>query len=181
MKGLLGGWLINGIWQYGSGLPLNICDGFNRSGNGDPIMPDRPNLAPGASNNPVSGVTAGSGGAAGIPAGQALGTPTRWFDPCAFVLNPAGTFGNLGRYTVDGPDVDSLSLSVGKTFAFNERLKLQLRVESFNVLNHPNFGTPGLSVFTSNGAYLGSAGQITATSNPGLGGRNIQFGLKMTF
>src|SRR6202043_633231 len=72
-KALVDGWSLNGIWRYGSGLPLNVSDGFNQSANNDPNPPDRPNLNPGFSNNPNSGVSAGCGGV--IPAGQALGTP----------------------------------------------------------------------------------------------------------
>jgi hypothetical protein len=179
-KALIGGWFVNGIWQFGSGLPLNVGDGFNNSGNGDPVFPDRPNVNPGFSNNPISGSTAGCGGV--VPAGQPVGTPNRWFDPCAFSLNPAGTYGNLGKNTLNGPRTDQLNLALAKNFAITERIKLQFRTEAFNLLNHAQFGLPSLPIFQSNRTYSGSAGVITSTAGtPGLGGRNVQFGMKLTF
>src|SRR5262249_32784037 len=96
-KKLLGGWTINGIYTYGSGLPFDVLDGSNNSQNGDNNNPDRPNLVPGANVNPIHGVTAGC---PGIPAGQPLHTINRWFDPCAFAISSAGTYGNLGRNTI---------------------------------------------------------------------------------
>jgi hypothetical protein len=185
-KAILGGWAINGIFLYGTGLPLNINDSFNRSGNGDSIAPDRPNLNPGFSNNPTSGFTAGCGGGL-IPAGQALRTPNRWFDPCAFSAAAAGTYGNLGRDTVDGPGTVNVNFAVAKNMAFTERVKLQFRAEFFNMLNHPQFKTPGNLIFnappspTAPVPYLATAGSIVSTTGEGLGGRNIQFGLKLTF
>jgi hypothetical protein len=179
LKTLIGGWSVNGIWQYGSGLPLNVSVGSNQSKNGDSNTPDRPNLRPGFSNNPNSGVTAGCGGGV-IPAGQQLGTANRWFDPCAFTLPVAGTYGNLGKNTLNGPKYDQVNLTLAKNFAFTERTKLQFRAEFFNVFNHVQFGLPALAVFDS-GNYSGSAGALSFTSSPGLGGRNIQFGLKLTF
>jgi hypothetical protein len=166
-KALIGGWVINGILQFGSGLPLNVGDGFNNSGNGDPVFPDRPNINPGFSSNPISGTTNGCGGV--IPAGQQLGTPNRWFDPCVFSLNTAGTLGNLGKNTINGPRTDQINLTLAKNFAFSERIKLQFRVEAFNLLNHPQFGLPSLPIFQSNGTYSGSAGVITSSagSTPG--------------
>ena len=118
-KALLGGWAVNGIWQYGSGLPLNVNLAFNNSLTGDPDAGgDRPNLVTGFSNNPTSGVTAGC---AGIPAGQKLHTPDLWFNPCAFSLPKAGTFGNLGRNTVIGPAFDVVNFTLVKNTVLAER------------------------------------------------------------
>jgi hypothetical protein len=183
-KAVLGGWALNGIWQYGSGIPLNINDGFNRSGNGDPVQPDRPNVNSALGNNPINGVTSGCGGGI-IAAGQPLQTPDRWFDPCAFSLPTTGTLwgpGTVGKSTVNGPGTDTVSAGLSKTFAIQERIKLQIRAEAFNLLNHPQFGVPNVLLFNSNGTYAGSGGQVTITQGGGgLGGRNMQLGLKMTF
>jgi len=118
-----------------------------------------------------------------VPAGQPLGKPNLWFDPCAFSLNRAGTVGNLGKNTINGPKTNQLNLTFAKNFAFTERIKLQFRVEGLNLLNHPQFGLPSLPIFQSNGTYSGSAGVITTSdgATPGLGGRNVQFGMKLTF
>ena len=101
---------------------------------------------------------------------------------CIFFA-PAGTYGNLGRNTVNGPGTNKTRFAVVKNTALTERMKLQFRAEFFNLFNHPQFNVPNLSVFSSSGAYSGTAGRITLTDGtvPGLGGRNIQFGLKLTF
>jgi hypothetical protein len=173
---LIKGWQLNGLISLNSGLPFNITNGFERSRNGEPGgTGDRPNLAPGANNNPTEGVSIGC---PGVPAGQKLGTPDLYFDPCAFELQEAGTYGNLGRNTVIGPGLANFDLSVTKRFQVDEHRNVQFRAEFFNVLNHPNFSNFVRTVFTGTGARNGSAGRITSTSTTS---RQIQFGLKLSF
>jgi carboxypeptidase family protein len=174
-KAALGGWAINGIYSYGSGLPLNIQTGFNQSRNGDSFQTDRPDLAPGFSASPIHGVTAGC---QGIPAGQKLGTPERWYDPCAFVLQSAGTFGNLGRNTVTGPGLSSIDFTLLKSTPLTEQKKLEFRAEFFNLLNHARFGSPNRNIFTSPGLRPGNDATITTTVGSN---RQIQLGLKLIF
>jgi hypothetical protein len=145
--------------------------GSSRSANGDRWSPDRPNLNPGFSSNPTSGVTAGC---PGVAAGQKLGTPDLWYDPCAFSKPAAGTYGNLGRNTMTGPQLFNVDFSADKTFKLTEALDLQFRAELFNLLDEAHFYEPGFNVFS------GSAGSITKLiSSPG--GRLVQFGLKLVF
>ena len=53
---ILGGWTVNGIGTFRTGEPITARVGSNRSANGDRWNPDRPNLNPGFSNDPTSGV-----------------------------------------------------------------------------------------------------------------------------
>jgi hypothetical protein len=93
------------------------------------------------------------------------------------------TFGNMGRNILRGPGFYNWDMSVTKLVKFNERVKMQLRGEFFNVLNHPNFNP---SSATSRIAG-GTVGQLVFTpdvyqANPvvGSGGsRHIQLGLKI--
>jgi carboxypeptidase family protein len=174
-KATLGGWAINAIYSYGSGLPIDLQTGFNNSRNGDGQQPDRPDLTPGFRNNPIHGVTAGC---QGIPAGQKLQTPTRWYDPCAFTLNAAGTFGNLGRNTATAPGLFNVDFTLVKITPLTEKKKLEFRAEFFNLLNHANFGLPNLNVFNGSRTRSGNAGQISSTSTDN---RDIQLGLKLVF
>ncbi|MGH9763325.1 MAG: hypothetical protein ACREAC_21050, partial [Blastocatellia bacterium] len=97
-----------------------------------------------------------------------------------------GTFGNAGRNIFRGPTFKNWDFSLSKLWNINERLKLQLRGEVFNLLNHPNF-----DVFTLNNdlSSNSSAGIIAGTpdvaaSNPviGSGGsRHIQLGAKFSW
>ena len=49
-----------------------------------------------------------------------------------------GTFGNLGRNAFRAPSHYDLDASVSRQFPIHERLAFNLRLEAFNVLNHPN-------------------------------------------
>ena len=149
--------------------------GSNVSANGDRWVADRPNLNPGFSPNPTSGVSAGCKvGSKTIPAGTPLETASLWYDPCAFSRPAAGHYGNLGRNTITGPGYDDVDASLEKIFKPVERVNVQFRAEVFNLLGHANFYIPGFNVFS------GSAGVVTRlTSYPG--GREIQLGLKVLF
>jgi len=95
-------------------------------------------------------------------------------------------FGNMGRNIFRGPGLKEWDFSLTKNFSLTERLRLQLRGEFFNVLNHPNF-----DVFTMN-TDLSEPGNVgtpdftpdLAASNPVLGNggsRHIQIGAKFIF
>jgi hypothetical protein len=156
---LAGGWQVNGIATMLSGFPFTPTVGSNRSGDGNTRNPDRPNLNP-AFTGPVI-----------------LGRPTQWFDPNAFLLPAVGTYGNLGRGVFRGPGLAAVDASVFKNTAVSERVNLQFRAEFFNLLNHPNFGTPNPIVFSGT-AVSSSAGFIGTTTTTS---RQIQFGLRLAF
>jgi len=156
---LLGGWQLNGIATLLSGFPVTPQIGSNRSGDGDTRNPDRPSLNPAFSGPIIEG------------------KPNQWFNPNAFILTSAGTYGNVGRGVLSGPGLAELDLSLLKNIAISERIRLQIRSEFFNALNHANFGTPNAIVFS--GSQISStAGLITSTATTS---RQIQFGMKLTF
>jgi hypothetical protein len=156
---LIGGWQWSGALNIQSGFPVTPQVGANISGSGDTLTPDVPNFNPDFKGPVV------------------LGKPSQWFDPHAFLLPLAGTFGNAGRGSVLGPGYWNLDSALHKTFSIKEQVNMQFRAEMFNVFNHPNFASPNPVVFSGNN-YNSSAGQITATSNPS---RQIQFALKVMF
>jgi hypothetical protein len=158
-----GGWEIHGILHVQSGHPFNPRIGFDRAGlrptSGDGGQ--RPNLA------------------AGPRASIVLGGPDQYFDPGAFSAPPAGRLGNLGRNVLAGPGIFLLDTSLHKTLWRTEKTSLHLRVEMFNIANHPNFQIPsGLNLFNSALRPLGSAGRITETSTPS---RQAQLALRWMF
>ena len=155
----IGGWQVNSIATLLSGFPFTPQIGANRSGDGDTRNPDRPVLNPSFSGPVV------------------LGSPNQWFNPNAFLLPTAGTYGNLGRGTYSGPGLADLDTSLLKNTFIGERLNAQFRAEFFNILNHTNFGTPNAIAFAGS-SYSGSAGLITATATTS---RQIQFGLKFVW
>src|SRR5260370_30355702 len=110
-----------------------------------------------------------------------------WFNVQAFALHPRYTFGNLGRNTVIGPPLFSVDTTLDKDFKFTERQYFQLRLDAFNVFNHPNFGSPGNSLtadhLDANGVPIpGSGGFGTITRlNHGVNMRQLQISLKFVF
>ncbi|MGH9785387.1 MAG: hypothetical protein ACRD88_14510, partial [Terriglobia bacterium] len=176
-RAVIGGWEVNGILKAGSGFPVNIVTGFNNSLNGDATDPDRPNLNPGFSNNPTQGTTAGCGGGT-IKSGQKLGTPDLWYDPCAFSLPLAGTFGNLAKNAVIGPGQFTVDFTLAKKFPVKEGMDVEFRAEAFNILNRANFDIPNNNAFNADRTVNGAAGRITATQADN---RQIQLGLKLIF
>ena len=65
-----------------------------------------------------------------------------------------------------------LDLAIIRDFHFAERFRVQFRAESFNMMNHPNFGIPNSSIGNP------AVGIITTTINPE---RQNQVALKFFF
>ncbi len=164
---LLGGWNVNTIVTLSSGVPLNVVIGrFDNLRNLDSRTPSRPSLASGASTNPVVG-----GGR----------DPNHYFDPKAFTLPPAGTYGNLARNTLISPGLATVDLALTKKSRvpiFTDDFTVEARFETFNLLNRANFGQPGREIFAPDGSYLPNAGVISDTTTPS---RQIQLGLRVSW
>lgn len=154
LNALVGGWQAGAIWTVQTGFPQTITiGGSDRSGAGG--LFDRPN-------------------ATGISAYQDTPTPSRWFNPAAFSLQPAGTFGNTGRNTAIGPGIFALDFSAHKQFQmpYSESHALQFRFEAFNILNHPVWSPP--STNTQSAGF----GTVTGTA---VAMRQLQVALKYLF
>ena len=168
---------------------------------------ERADVVPGRINSNIThGVSAGCGTGAtraasgtAIAAGTPLGTPTLYYDPCAFSTQPGGFLGDEGRNYLRGRGFDNLNFSIVKDTAagfLGEAGKVEFRAEFFNIFNHTNFALPasagvtafaGTCVGAANPAAacgasvqnpVGSAGTITSTVGTS---RQIQFGLKILF
>jgi hypothetical protein len=104
-----------------------------------------------------------------------LDQPTidQWFDRTAFPVVPLGAyrFGNSGRNILDGPGAFVVNLSVSRRIRLKETASLQIRGESFNTPNHPNFNLP------ENRVDIISGGTITRAKN----NRNFQLGARLEF
>jgi hypothetical protein len=147
------GWTVAAVVQSQSGNPVNIVTS-NSSLNGTPntVRPD------------VTGPI------------RIVGSVDQWFDPSVFVA--VNRFGNLGRNVVIGPAFHNTDLSVMKDARLFGRFGLQLRVDVFDLFNHPNFGPPGNIVGSP------TFGQITRTRLPtGEAGssRQIQLAARLSF
>jgi hypothetical protein len=110
-----------------------------------------------------------------IPVNQG---PSQWINSAAFLVpkNNIGRFGNSPIGSVIGPGTQGLSLSLFRSVSFQEKVKLRMGVAAGNLLNHPNYATPALT--------LGNAtfGTITALqSAESAGPRNLMLTGRLTF
>ena len=98
----------------------------------------------------------------------------QWFDTGAFAQPAPYTFGNEGVGVVRAAGIFDMDISLQREFRFTERMRLQLRGEFVNALNHTNFGLPG---HTLNGAGFGVISGLSVAS----GSRLVQVGARMAF
>lgn len=112
------------------------------------------------------------------PGGRAL-------NPQAFALPAGNDPGTAPRNFVRGFDEDQANVALRREFPLHDRFTLMFRAESFNTLNHPNFGyvDPTLS-----DAQFGLATEMlnrslgtTASQYQQGGPRSMQFALKLQF
>jgi hypothetical protein len=189
VRGLSSGWALNGVLALASGQPFNVNYLFEGDFNGTGEFFGRPDLV----GNPFAGT--------GTP-GQFLNL-TAFRVPCTWDAGSgsciAGTqhFGSLGRNALVGPHYRNFDFSVVKNNDLTERVKMQIRMDIFNLFNHPNFASPlwpsfGVD-FLQNGIDATGRGvdflPITTTpdvgtGNPFLGSggsRNIQLAVRLSF
>ena len=134
-EGLLrGGWRVGGIVNARSGVPVNVTisrpDNITVNGatvtnipGGNSRGTQRPDLVPGVSPYIDNG---------GV----------RYLNPAAFATPQPGTFGNLPRNFLRGPEFWQVDLMFSKDLRFGGSHALQLRAELFNILNRLNYETP---------------------------------------
>jgi hypothetical protein len=130
---VLGGWQLSGILQLQSGFPFTVDykgDPINIGGGSGGILV-RPNYVLNANGSPVNPNLQGS-----------ERTTAAWFNTGAFV-QPVYQFGTVGRNTLMGAGLTNIDATIARTFHIVERLKLQFRVEVFNLANHSNYNLIG--------------------------------------
>jgi hypothetical protein len=208
MQKLKNGWGMNSSVTLQSGQPFqfnyNFEDDYSGSGNGF----DRPDVVGPIVYHPHDPSNYIDLTAFAIPCtitAAAQAAPSGFASDCAV---GSRNYGNLGRNALHGPTFKQWDLAIYKNTAITERVKIQIRAEFFNVLNHPNFANPFLPAFiadpgsgptnpacgcgfhTSGNREVGNGGySIVATGdvgigNPFLGGggpRGIQLAAKLTF
>jgi hypothetical protein len=155
---IIGGWQINSITTWMSGLPFTpSVSGANCSVNAGPCRPDR-------IGDPDPGDRDQNQWFAG-----GIGPGTPWAKAAE------GQFGNAGRNSLRGPTFLQTDFSLFKNFRLSEGTKLEFRAEAFNIFNKVNLGQPNSEVDSAN------VGQITSLA-PNIGRmRQWQFGLRLTF
>ncbi len=95
-------------------------------------------------------------------------TVSKWFDTTAFANPAALKFGNSPRGGFRGAPVVTTDVTLEKSFSLSEKVKLEVRAEFYNLLNHAIFNIPG---FTLGGADFGVVSSARSPRNAQLSGR----------
>jgi Carboxypeptidase regulatory-like domain/TonB dependent receptor len=171
----ISGWQISGITDAQTGQPFSVTV-----------------------NAPsVTGAVAGRANrVSGMALYPATKTKAEWFNPTAFSVpscyNTTGsftcsnylssfptsysTYGTSGYDMLRGPRFQDWDMSLQKNIPWHDHYNMQLRADSFNVFNHPNFGTPNANISNSN------AGTVTSISGtPSYEQRTLEFAAKFNF
>jgi len=67
-------------------------------------------------------------------------------NPAAFAIPAPGTFGNLSRNALRGPNFRQFDLILNKRFRITEGTNIEFRTEVFNIFNQANFALPSSSL-----------------------------------
>ena len=167
---LFGGFRLSGIEQWQTGNPVNINNTSSYSGVGGFFGVIRPNQLGTPTRTKIE--TTGAVTFFQAQTCNAVATPG-----CVF-QNTTNSFGNTRRNSITGPGFSNLDLSLEKNTRLAEHLNLQLRVDVFDLANHPSFANP---VGNDTSA---SFGQSTATRFPVAdsgSSRQLQLVGKITF
>jgi hypothetical protein len=125
LQGIAGGWQLNPILTFQSGLPFDLID-----------QAQQPNTRPDL-----------------VGSLHQSGSINRWFDQTAFAEVPStgGVYdrpGTAPRNPFHGPGRKFMDLSLFKNFPIGERVNTQFRVQFYNITNTPQYDQPNGS-FTS--------------------------------
>jgi hypothetical protein len=166
---LADGWGVSGFIEYASGSPYGVNPGFS--------------AVPGGMGNTVW-VNSYEGWRGGTTAEKFDPFKDSWWNPAKFQVGPDGTRlttaqlnSGIGNATLRNPKARqpwllNENLSISKDVSVNERIRVTLRFEAFNILNRVRWGGPDSTVTSP------TFGQIRSQANDP---RRMQAGLKINF
>ncbi len=112
--------------------------------------------------------------------GQPPGTDETFTGPraSAFITTPFDVLPNVAKNKFYGPGLVNVDMAVLKNTSITERVKLQFRLETYNLFNHPQFGQP--DNFLSDSTFGQSLSTITRPDGT-TSARQLQVALKLLF
>lgn len=180
---VIGGWQFNSIVRIATGAPFTFADPrttFNRATfvtrqtATSPLTTSQLGNLVGVFRNADGSITLVNPSMIDPTTGRLANGPGTPAFPGQVVFNDvAGSIGNTARNAFDGPGYFNIDASLFKTIRITESVRLQLRAEAFNLLNHTNFA------ITNQYRNISTAGNynLTVTYPP----RVIQFAGRLEF
>ena len=177
VRSTLDGWHVSGITTLQTGFPVLISDYQSyRSLTCDSrsyyICWDTPNVSANAATyDPRNSVLVNTA----KNAANKTASNYYYFNPNVFSREAIGTLGNAGRNNFHGPGINNTDLDLGKRIYLGkeERRSIELRLEGYNVFNHTQFSTTGVTGDVNNNNF----GRILSAA----AARTIQLGAKFYF
>jgi hypothetical protein len=162
LAAVIGGWQVTSILTARTGSPITLTDASSLIN--APINTETPNqIGP-------------------IVIDHGINTFNPWIDRSGLAHPATGTWGTMGRAVWSGPGQFRLDAGVSRWINVNERWRMQIRGDSYDVTNTPFFSNPNTD-FSSSSAF----GYVTSTVGSGVGvngftaARSIQLALKIQF
>lgn len=134
----MNGWGATALIQLRSGTPYNVLDGFDRENFNQSVKNARPNLV----GNPNVGGPVAANPTCTAP--TTVHNKAHLYNPCAFMVQPIGTYGSERRDELVAPGFKDFDMALVKSTRVGENINVELRAELFNVFNHTNLGFPNL-------------------------------------
>ena len=166
---LVGGWEVNGIYTLQSGDFLTPAwTAPDTTGTAYTTSSTAPNVTrrPDILYNP------------NLPKDQR--SLQRWFDTGAFTVWKPGAFGTCSQGVIKGPGTNIMHATLAKNLVFHERFRLRAELAATNVLNHPNYSPPGLTITSAASAgVISSVGGTALGSLEGAGAREARVRVRL--
>lgn len=155
MSHVLGGFEVDAITTYSSGVPFTVTMNSNTAGSSSQF-PDRLLSGKIDKGNPARFFDASYCSDPTATTTTVLINGSSQVVPCAF-RNPGVRYGNSARSVLYGPSTKNWDVSLQRRIKLYREKQLALKIDSFNVFNTPNFATP------NSAAGSGNFGKITGT------------------
>lgn len=183
VRNAIGNWQVSGTYTVESGEWFTPQSGVDSNQNGDSAA-DRVIINPSGVPGTASGVTALKN-SSGATVAYLATNPT-----AQFIAAGVGAYATSGRNILPSPRIDNVDFGIAKNISIRERVKLQLRADLYNSLNHPQYTLGRINNVRLKNTFTGLTANPFIPGNPAFeqwdqnfssNPRTIQVAAKLSF